>query len=778
MQKLRLILISFVLSVVSCPVSAALDIPVLPKDPSVSSGRLDNGISYIVVPDNSLKGLADVILLQRVCQSPEETSFRNVPVYKGAAVVDTLLKRTFALVRDAIEQDPEVYGTDNQSIVICGDVKADDIIAKLRKYSQNISRSRSTAVVPDYVWRGPYPLKWERKPQPDSSVVISLTKIRRRTPDELMGTVLPLVSMRMDKVMELILTKSIASSFERLGLPYARLKFVPQRSWTHYGDDVYTLSVKVRPQDAERATAIIRDLLSDVASGDIQKFVYSVARDEVMVGALFDAHRTLSNREQTARCVSSLLYGTQLHTNMAGYRFFADKDVPDSTQIRSINRLGAELFADPSCNDAPEVMGARLFTVNKADTLSLPGRTKKKAKVVKTGTDYVSGGFQWTFANGMRAIYKRMDTHGTLYYSMILNCGASDMQDAPAGESAFYSDMFACAPLSSSTGYNFYRLAEACGVTMKCDVGLYDMAISGKARTGDLPLLMSFLQEAMNSRNPDAASSEYAMECARLALSPVDKVREELYDKMHPGYNYTPYKVEAGLSETLPADAEALFEKAFSRVDDGVLVIIGDRNEADVLKVLRRYVGGFRTAGVIRKNRPVRFTTISGTTVMTNPGPRAVAVEYSADVIYTADNYFASKVLAEALSEMLSGYAAKVVVSLNPRPTEHLEMRISARGDVSAEDLTAALEKLANPATKAVYAPLGDWKTMVKNLTAYEQKSPEYWISAVRTRFTDAKDIASKSSDRISAVSEARIKELAGALLKGGRTVYYTSPEK
>lgn len=775
MQKLRLIFISIVLSLAGVQGLASREYPVLPMDPAVTSGRLPDGIRYLIVPDSGFRGVADVVLLQRVCQTPEMTCFRDVPLYRGEAELDSLLSRIFALIADSIEEDSARYGTDNQTIIICGDVKVERAVAIMQRLCERVPASSSTEVAAPYVWRGPYVPVWEVTHNPDGTAVLRFTSVLRRMDKDMMGTVVPLVSMRMDRVLEVVLRKSLESSFERLSIPYAFLSFTPQRSWNCYGDEKYTLSVKLRSEDAERAERAVKSICSSLAGGNMNRMNFAVVRDEVMSSAYMDANHPLTNMEQTERCVASELYGTSLHSPMEGYRFFASRDVPDSIHIRGVNRRAAEIFAH-----TPQVetdFGVRVVTVNKSDTLSFPSPLKRRMKLKSEREDHISGGTIWTFDNGLNVVYKRMDTHGLLYYSMVFRCGASFIKDAPSGEAAFYEDMFRCSDVGTLSGRDFQRLQEACGVTMDCKVGLYETSLSGQTGMASLEMLLKQLVHVTAERHPSAKAGRYAAECARLSLRPQDMVREMLYDKIHPDYPYTPFRVEYGLTPTLQENAERLFERAFSHCEESTLILVGDRDPSEALKVLRRYAGSFRTASGTSVKTSVPFSTIAGSVNVEGPGPRALSVELSAPLIYTADNYFAAMVLQEAVKELLSGYAAEVSLNLNPRPIEHLEMRISAPGDVFESELMLALDYLAS-GDDDVYAALGDWRTMVLNRIEYLKKSPQYWIDAVRIRYIDAKDVVGRSREKISSVSKERLVSMASALCKGGRVIYQTCPEK
>lgn len=770
MQKLRLILLSILVLLLPAGLPAQ-SLPLLPEDPSVTEGRLSDGVGYVIVADNTFKGSADVVLLQRVCQSSEQIAYRDLPLHRGAAVLDSLFVRIFHIIGDSIEEDPEIYGTDNQYIVVAGDVKASDVVARLEKYSAKVPKSRSSDECKPY---RPCPFSlpvMKTESLGDGRAVLKLSKVKPRMRRELMGTAVPIVAMNQDLVAEVILKKSLETSFERLGIPFADLKYEVVRSWMTFGDESCSLSVTVPEAESSRAADVIRSLLGDLTIRDLGLNAFVSARDEVWSRAFQEMSRPMSHSAQTQRCISHILHGTPLNSNRSGYEFYASRQLADTVLLRSMRRYMEENFrlANPL---GISVDGARIHTSNRRDTLTFPEASKKKAKVAKTSTDFVSGGTFWTFKNGMKVVYKRMKTEGALHYAMVFGCGMADIADAPAGESAFYGDMLFSASVGSRRGRDFLRLCESCGIFMDCRVGLNDMELYGSVKTSDLNLLMRSLLALTTDRTPDPKAAAYAVECLRLGLDPEERVGMMLYERLHPGYRYAPFRSETGLTSTMADNAEKLFRKAFSRADDGLLVLVGDRKEEEVLKVLKRYMDSFAVSGTRKRLTQLTLNSIDGTVTVEESGDHSMSLEVSVPLAFTADNFYAASVLEEGLNDILEGMAAKADLTLNVRPNEHLDLKISSRSDVSREDLMSALEIIAEDGVQA--AALKDWKAAVKNRLSYERTRPEYWVEAVRMRHMEAKDISTKGLEKVDAVSADRVKMIARALLEGGCVVYIT----
>ena len=112
---------------------------------------------------------------------------------------------------------------------------------------------------------------------------------------------------------------------------------------------------------------------------------------------------------------------------------------------------------------------------------------------------------------------------------------------------------------------------------MDCNVGLYDMALSGTASSGELSLLLKTLLQALNARRFSASAAAYTLDCSALSLNAEDECFGRLYTSLHPGYLYPDRRMRSGLGPGLALNAERLFEKAFSSCDEGVLVLAGAR---------------------------------------------------------------------------------------------------------------------------------------------------------------------------------------------------------
>ncbi len=764
MQKLRTISLFFLFFFLPALLPAQ-PLPVLPSDPNVTEGRLPNGVSYLIVRDGDMVGSAEAVLLQALARGPETVRFQNLPVHLGKQVLDSLCVRMFNIIGAAVDDDPDNYGTDNQHIIVVGDVKPAELVASLEKHSGTVRESRSANLPPLYK-RGPHKFPTlSSRDNGDGTVTLVFRKEKGRIRPDLMRTLVPTVSMQQDATASLVLRKSLGSSLERLGIPFTDLRYTAVPSWKTPGDESYELSVKVNAADEEMTGNAILCLVDQLTAKGLQMNTYLTVRDELTALAVLSSNEPMTAEEQIDRCISHILYGTNMNTKRERLNFYASRDLPDTVQLRGQRRYMEETFglAAPFETD---LEGVRVHTVNKSDTLSFPSPSRKKAKLSKTTTDHVSGGTLWTFDNGMRVVYKQMATDGALYYSMVFGSGAMDAPSAPR-ESAFYGDLLFAPSIGSSKGSDFRLLCESCGIFMDCDVSLSSLAITGRTRTSRLSLLMKALVMLTTERTPDPKGAAYAIECARLGLTEVDAVGDRLYKRLHPDFAYSPFRTEEGLTETLAEHAEALFQQAFSRANDGVLILIGDRSESEVLKVLRRYVDCFNVSDAKRRPVSPSFRTISGGVTVEEEGRRFSYMQISSSLPFTADNYFTAKVLEVAMNRQFEGLGAKAEIWLSSRPAEHIDIGVYTWSDVTGDDLLDAVLSIEDPGESMKL-----WKAEAANKDAAARTSPQYWLDVITTRYVEAKDIASSSTAKINSVTPEKLKTLVSKLFDGGCVIY------
>ena len=124
---------------------------------------------------------------------------------------------------------------------------------------------------------------------------------------------------------------------------------------------------------------------------------------------------------------------------------------------------------------------------------------------------------------------------------------------------------------------------------------------------------------------------------------------------MFPSNTCSSYKRPMALADDFQKRAEKFYAGEFSKMNDGVLIIVGDFDEFTLKKDLCRDLGGFSTEKVSTFRSRVQFKTGSGNASMVKIGDSdELEFGVSAPLTYTAANFMSSYVAAMALQDEMS----------------------------------------------------------------------------------------------------------------------------
>ncbi|MCM1176594.1 MAG: hypothetical protein NC308_03380 [Clostridium sp.] len=877
MNKIPYILF-LVLSVLALmpAMSYGQNIPSLPQDPNIVKGTLPDGISYYLVTNKTEKGLVDFALVQKRVpadtlddavdcvrtslgqiprfgrwgardfivrngflksrNTPADRSglvnvredaavyrFGTMPAAKGETAIDSTLLMIFGIIEKTGGYGSGMMPTSANAIIVSGDIDKDAMLKKMHMLSLMLPRSMDCPQDEEtYRW------------QPSdtaSCIVVEDTDARfstvkvvyssPRTPKNMMGTVLPLVSERLGDIVGTILKKRIYTEMKRNGVPLAFVGYRYYKSAEQSGDEKYEISIHTDREHTGQAVRIMAGVLSDIDSKGVLPKEFVDARGEYLMELYGQSLAPVTpNRMYVDLCISSFLYGTDLSRKDDRFRFFVKGKVADSTQTRMFNRFASELV-DMAANmtlsvrsDSLEFGPAELleifnegwqesssedryisYAVNQSDSVAMDNAAAKvKAKI--TRKEPVSGGTLWQFDNGVNVVYKRMSTGGLFYYTMVIRGGYSAMPDIKRGEGAFLSDMLETYNICGLKPEDFNSILLSNGITMSSKVGLSDMRIYGMAPRPSLTLLMKSLAAVANERSIVPKNFDYYRACETLRLesrknSVADRIAA-IDSLMCPAYNYSSDKTAGALYPDLQERAMKFFDDQFSRVNDGVIVIVGDMEENAMKKFLQGQLGAFRTQdhGAVRVKLP--YQPISGwTTYMVDGKKSSVDVAMSSPMPYSAENYMLAKVTALAVQDALNralcgtGTSLRVSSDLVMYPQERFSMLVSVENipldrlpaGEAYESAVHILYRIRETLSELSSTPLPQdrlniYRTMVSNEISSSQNDPAYWLSVVTARYAEGKDLNTKYSDKINAVTAEKVKETINSLNTGSKVEY------
>ena len=793
----------------------AQTLPSLPVDAKIQKGTLRCGVAYYMVKNDERKGYADFAVVRRgeaPTQATEESLetaylsrngigprpggyFRDfdgstvlhldrVPVYDANALDSTLLV-TFAQV---------AASSAAEAVIVAGDIDPAEFKKKMDIFSMMVPQHFvENSHGPDYVWEPSVmpSIVLRNEPMGDRGVV-RVAYAAPRTPQEQMNTAQALVMGILSREFRTIAVRRISRNLRDAGIPYGRLDFSYLNSTETGGDEEYAVEVQTDRDHLEAAMKIISGTLAGMDEFGVPVEEFSDAKQVMMAEMLPRGSALLTNRQYVERCVSHFLYGANLAPYSEETKLFARKNLPDSTETRLFNQFASSLLNQLS-NLTLEYR-ARLDTLDEDNALFqynlayLYGSTFKEAKdyswqrdtsglevdcprirLKETKPEPVSGGVLWTFSNGMRAVYKQVAGSQTFHYSLLLGGGLSGVSGLTEGEGGYFGDMLSLYDAGGLSASDFRDHLAVNGIQMDTQVALTYTSIYGQAPSSKLPTLLKALLALANGRTVNRGEFDICLRNAKWAQEPVDN---RLYAMLYPGFNYSAKKYVSGLNPGTQAKAAQFYESLFSRMNDGMLIIVGDVDEATVRRVLLRYLGGFRTQRSAAPRKSIRYQPRSGTATHRETGnSKGVYVRLDTEYPLSGINYATAEVAIEVLRRNVvealegTGMSVDITTGFHTYPQERLWMLLSCDGGT---DLDAVRKGIRKAATSSVSAKdLNAFKAMALAGMNRELTEPETVVAALVARYGIGKDLVSHYQESVNGVTAARVKEMLSALAAG-----------
>ncbi len=817
----------------------AQELPVLQKDGAVTTGSLTNGITYYLVTNPSMKGVADFALVRKGlsdtlsarkelsslphfnkavpykflsrkgigCRSDGYVSYRDdatifrfddVPVFDKSASDTTLL-----MMFDLIAACPYQH-----AVIIAGDINPSAIIEKMNVFSLMVPSRNPVFKKKEYVWEPLTNAEYSFIPSPRSSVTLKFRS--PRTPDDQMGTIQPFISELFSNALREVVSSRLRETFMLRNIPVKSSGVEYSGSSSSSGDESFSVKVWTSRDQLMPATLAVASVLSEICSKGIGIDEYRVARNSVLNGYL----KPSANDAIVRQCVSSYLYGADLASPATKARFFLSRNMSAKAETDLFNSYSSALL---SGMETPEVTWtgniddydgwfwpAALESAGKSvSALGKPvyhwrstskdtsafWNEKNKVKVRSVVPEPVSGGEMWTFSNGMKVIYKKMDTKGRFSYSLMLKGGFSTVRGLQRGEGAFFSDVFGLCEIAGMSGSDFGKILKSYGVGMDCTVSASDLRLSGSAPSNRFTLVLKALLSAANRRKPSASAFESwrTQELASLEPAYLDSL-------MYQDYNYSSVKTPSGLTPRVMDEASAFFDSQFVKTNDGVLVIVGDMAAESVQKILCQYLGGFRVSksSSVRQFVPYRMRT-GATTYSRTGSPVSISIAMACAEPFTTENYMAFKVAGLALQRRLMGTMAEygfsvrmsdcfsvwpqesleLIFNCSPVPETGLPYGVRSGSDQPMRALVAARKAIETVLSQPVdAAELTSCKSLLANNYSTYLSNTDNYIDAVLMRYSAGKDVLTGYNSRIGGVSAEKVKEIFGVLFEGMRIEY------
>ena len=853
-------ILCLIFSVLSAYMMQGQALSSLGKAPEITVGSLPNGISYYIVKNGSAKGFADFALVQQGVPEREVArksliksryfesrtpdsfladhgvgygprgfisyqaastrfDFTNVPVY-DQAVSDSTLMIIFGIA------DNNPY---KQAVVVSGDVDPGKLIERMNLFSMTVAKREALPAQEPYQWTPKENLAFRiTNNLTEDLAVINLIYSARRIPRESLDTAIPFVTRMYSVELGTILGKRLSEAFRMADVPLADLRYRYQDSSESPEDERYSISVYTSRKYLDKATGIVASVVASLDREGASQAELQDAKDRLVSEAVREMRSsTSSNAEDVDKCVSAYLYGSTLASKKTVNEFIARKRLSEDRELDLFNGFAKALLDSsrnltlrydvpmgdlsredilPGFNSSwskpiPENLRPR-FKADYGDTLSLY-KPILKSKFRSESAEPVSGGSLWTFANGIKVIFKKVEGTGEFNYALMLRGGYADVPGLKAGEGAFVADMLAGSRVAGLSGRDFHGMLMANGVTMNESVSLSDLRISGIAPSGKIQLVLQSLLSMANDRQVDREAFEYwrkgeALRLSMEALYPRD-VNSLMDSILVPDYFYTDHKSIANLGNDLPERAERYFNSQFSKVNDGIMVIIGDLDPDDLKKMLTRTLGDFRTQQRFAPRPDATKNLIIGTasrTVESAPGLVGGAeigahAAASTDLPFTLANYMSFKVACAVFEKELTsalatcGAYAEVSERFELFPTERVTVYASCRpcfadglpeGVLPSSPLETLeqMRKAVASTNAATISPaaLAAYKAALLTEVSAQMARPETIVDNVLMRYSEGKDVVTGYQAAINGVTVDSVKKILADLASGAKVEY------
>ena len=321
---------------------------------------------------------------------------------------------------------------------------------------------------------------------------------------------------------------------------------------------------------------------------------------------------------------------------------------------------------------------------------------------------------------------------------------------------------------------------------MDCRAGYSDCFLEGFAPAKKLTLLLRSLLAISSGRKISTDAFDYWYKCEKLRLEDGQISKEGRYAAMDktltPGFMYSPCKLPENMSLTMLERADSFFGGRFAKINDGALILVGDMDEEEVLKILSAYITEFSVDSAVTPRTSTVYRLSSGESTF-----RGTAESGLVDVVFTcplqiaAENRAAAFVAAEVLKAELSrrfssrGIWVDVEPYFTMAPKERLDLRVVA-GDSSLKDEIISCVRDLSAAVMAPedFNPSKDFATSrYTAVTSY----PPYWMSTICSRLADGKDFNTKFADKFAGVTPEKVRSIMELLYNNGKAEYIVTEQ-
>ncbi len=841
-MKVFRFIFSAIAGLLSAVTLGAQDLPALAKASEITTGKLPDGISYYLVKNDSSPGFADFALVQPMRDkelSPRHdlvslphfldrkpyrfladnsvpygergwiqntrgaTVFRfaNVPV-AISEVSDSTLLMLFDIARSSRYE---------QALVVSGNIDVAAVKERIRILSMTLSSRQAVTEAVSYDWRPQDDLRVTKGKSPVGEISISYRS--PRTDRALMNTIQPVMSRVLANEFQIVLEHRLRSAFTASGIPLADLRFRYIGSDETPSDELYFIRVYTSPDKMQEATAAVAGVLSSLDMDGASQEEVSFARSTISSASSRDyLNGSMTNAQWVDKCVASYLYGSNLASAATIGSLFTGRKLDIGRETELLNRYMASFlspkrnlhlhFASPAAADEQALEAA--FRDGWLNPVSLKGDVpaaedtlrlvspRRKVRLKNTSADSFSGGKMWTFSNGINVVYKKLPTKGSFRYGLMVKGGWAEIKGITGAEAALVEDVLELQQVCGMSGARFRDLLAMNGISMEPGLSLSDVRFTGAAPSTSLSLVLKAMLSVTNSSAPDPEAyarykEEKAIRLQRDKFS-LEGTRAVLDSTMCPAYKYAAGSLPELPADDFPSRVSDYLSLKGSTLRNGLIVLVGDLNEAAVLKLLTHSLGDFRTVQqrVFRPRLPYPLRECWSSSYDRGTWREAgVNVSLSALLPFSPENKTTLQLCCTALEMELSramapkGIHCSVSGTAELLPSEQLTVFVNCKAcpqtglpsDVVPASPLSMLESVRyvinNLSVKDLDpSTLARCKTILTKRLASENGNAKVLCDAILYRNSTGRDLVGGRQDLVKSISASDVRKMFVALSK------------
>ncbi len=754
----------------------------LPLDPLVKTGSLDNGIRYYIVNNKNSKGFVDIALVQNTGYKDESKNnigesiissrgalsdlprfmlnspfsflkrksifptdngyvsvsenatiyrFKDIVVAKNNEALDSSLLMIFDIIANSTRLGKR-YSTQNQAIIIVGDVDPKAVLNKMDMLALFVVNSYDRNKVIPYTWKEQKKKKIVFKERySDSLTTISIEYRSQRTPRSLMNTVQYLVSSKFAREFLCLLENRVSLSLHKHNIPYYSLKSDYIASAHSLSDEKLVLNLSLSRRDRDKAISILSSVLSELNYYAASMDDYNDVRQQLRINSTAELNSfAKTNSVYMDRCISSFLSNSPLSSELYNYSYFNNRKIDRKKELSLFNTYISSLidkdrnlsiYIDDSPSDTLKTRLLELF--DKSWELakekpniypsyeyiaSILSKYSKKARLKYSNIEPMTGADMWIFSNGITVIYKKVDDVANSFnYSLLLRTGLAQATDMSNEYRPYLNDLLKFSSIGDLDNYTFRKLLESNTIDMNVKASLTDFTIYGSAQNDKIEVLLNTLIALANDRNIAKRDFEYYRDSEKQqiqALMESSYARELQLDSiLRPNISYSKYKRAVKLSYDFIRKSNQFYENIFSKINDGVFIITGNIDKEELKTILSRTLGAFRTEYSSSFRAKMRDDDISGKKILYNMGNKAsLDLLFYTSINYTSENYMyltlASMCLKDAIMQEVTqqGWTGYYSSDFSMFPSESFTLKLFLQA-INVDGIPASMQVEANP---------------------------------------------------------------------------------